>query len=63
VAIVTSDRMVRLLVSMFIEALRQMAETRTRPEANMNGLRAWYPPQKKDAAVAEIKARRISRFL
>jgi hypothetical protein len=63
VAIVTSDRMIRLLVSMFIEAQRQMAETTTRPEANMNGLRAWYPPQKRDATVAEIIARTISRFL
>jgi hypothetical protein len=47
---------------MFIEAQRQMAETVTRPEANMTGLRAWYPPQKKDATVTEIRARTINRF-
>jgi hypothetical protein len=48
---------------MFVEAQMQIAETTTRPEANMTGLRAWYPPQKKDTTVAEIRARTITRFL
>jgi hypothetical protein len=52
----------RLLVSIVNEEKRQITEMRTRPEMNMSGVKAWYPPQKKDTIVAEINARTINGF-
>ena len=62
-ATVTQDKVRRLLVSICSEEKRQMIETKKRPERNMKGFRVWYPPQKKDAVVAEINARMMNRFL
>ena len=59
---VTTDRATRLLVSICSEAKRQITEMMTRPERNMTGFNVGYPPQKKDANVAEISARTIKGF-
>ena len=62
-AMVTKDKVTRLLVSIYNEEQRQIIETKKRPERNMKGLKRWYPPQKKDTIVAEINVRTINRFL
>jgi hypothetical protein len=59
----TMAKVARLLVSMYEEDQRQITDTRERPERNNSGIRAWYPPQRKDATVAQINARTINGFL
>ncbi|GAG28160.1 unnamed protein product [marine sediment metagenome] len=61
-AIVTTDNVTRLLVSIYNEETRQMTEIRTRPERNIKGFKVWYPPQKKETIVAEINVRTINGF-
>lgn len=59
----TMAKVERLLVSRYKEDQRQITDTRERPERNNRGIRAWYPPQRKDATVAQINARTINGFL